>query len=468
MTREQIFTTILSPFMTQYRRYVERSAPLHLPHSAWDCTVSGDGHLLFGGCDAVELTREYGTPLHVVEENALQRNYRQFSEQFASHGVPCGIYYSYKTNPVPGILNVLHASGAGAEVISPYELWLALRIGVKPERIIYNGPNKSIQGLRTAIERRIKLINLNSWQEIRHVTHLSQEMKTPVNVGIRVNMQVGWGENQFGFSIPSGQAFEAVKAIDRIEALSLKGIHCHLETNIRSASLYEQAIEEICRLLHDLKSKQGIRIEFLDLGGGFGIPTVRPLGKIEFNLNRLFHIPYRAPDVQACDMSALVGQLVTRLREECQRYALDLPSLLCEPGRALTGNAQVLLAQVGEIKQTRTGKIAMIDAGINIANPVTWEYHEIVAANKMNAAYTDRYDMTGPICTPNDVLYIGKTLPRLERGDIVAMMDAGAYFTAFSTNFSFPRPPVVMAADGQHRVIRERERFEDMIRRDKE
>ncbi len=466
MTREKIITTLFAPFMGYVRHYVEHNTSLHLKYSAWGGEVNVRNHLLFGGCDGVELAEEYGTPLHVVDRKRLQRNHQELQEGFVSHDIPCEIYYSYKTNPVPGILKELHANGAGAEIISPYELWLALKLGVKPDTIIYNGPNKSVRSLRIAIENKIKLLNINSWHEIRQIIHLAQELQIQVNVGIRVSLRVGWGENQFGFSIASGQAREVFETIKRSEELQIKGIHCHLETNIRNPLMYEKAIEEICRFMYELKDKSGIDISYLDLGGGFGILTVRPLGKIEFNFNRLFQIPYRAPNVQDISLRRLTGQIAKKLRRECGKYDLDVPGLICEPGRALTGNAQILLTRVGDIKKTKTGKIAMLDAGINIASPVCWEYHEIFVANKMNAAYDERYDIVGPICTPNDVLYKGKTLPRLEVGDIVAIMDAGAYFISFSTNFSFPRPAVVMVSDGKHWVLREKEGYEDMTRLD--
>ena len=127
----------------------------------WGLNVNEKKHLVIGGCDCVELTEKYGTPLHVVDKALLQNNYNGFCESFKAHKINFEVCYSYKTNPIPGILEVLHAIGAGAEVISPYELWLALRLKVRPDLIIYNGPHKSNESLKLAIQKKIKLATFN-------------------------------------------------------------------------------------------------------------------------------------------------------------------------------------------------------------------------------------------------------------------------------------------------------------------
>ncbi|MCP4402611.1 MAG: hypothetical protein GY801_35565 [bacterium] len=467
MMLEKTITMLLAPWMNSVRLFIEKKNRLSLNASLWGVEVNEQGHLVIGGCDCVELASEYGTPVHIVDRELLQRNYQDFYESFAAQHIHTEVYYSYKTSQVPGIIRELHADGAGAEVISPYELWLALKLGVDPASIIYNGPNKSTEGLRTAVEKNIKLININSFNEIQTLQRIAEELQVQVRVGVRVNLQVGWGENQFGFSVGSGKALEAFKALKMIDAITVETIHAHLGTNIISPQTYENAIEEIGDFMGVLNQQERIVIKSLDLGGGFGVSTVRGFRKIEFNFNRSFHIPYLAPKVgEVTDKVTFAKRIVKALQKKCDEYGLEFPTLLFEPGRALTSNAQILLAKVDDIKETRTGKIAILDAGINLAFLVPLEYHEIFVANNMNAEYKERYDIVGPICTPGDVLYKAKTLPRLNVGDLVAIMDAGAYFTSFSNNFSFPRPAVVMVSDTQHGVVRKREQYEDMVRLD--
>ncbi|GAK56883.1 decarboxylase, pyridoxal-dependent [Candidatus Vecturithrix granuli] len=448
-------------------RSIERSSRLNLDYALWGLQVNERGHLVIGGCDCVELAEEYGTPVHIVDSDLLQRNYHAFRESFTSHDIQVEIYYSYKTNPIPGILRILHEYGAGAEVISPYELWLALKSGISPDLIIYNGPNKSEAGLHSAIENRIKLININSCHEIEMITHLAEQLGTRVRVGVRLCTSVGWAE-QFGFSIETGAAFEAFDRLSSLKRIDIEGIHTHLGTNIRNASSYEWAINDICQFMYTLKEKKGIGIKYLDLGGGFGVPTVRPFHKVEYNFHHIFDVPYIAPrSNNASLIETFAEKVVAAVQKGCEKYKLPVPILLFEPGRAMTSNTQILLATVGDLKTHQRGKIAMIDAGMNIALPTSWEYHEIFVANKMASAYQEFYSIVGPICTPQDVVSKRKKLPELEIGDLVSIMDAGAYFTSFSNDFSFPRPAVVMVSGGRHRVLRERERYDDMTQLDR-
>lgn len=416
---------------------------LNPDYSLWGLNINKKGHLIIGGCDCVELVEKYGTPLHVVDKNLLQTNYNEFCESFRSHNIDFEVYYSYKTNTIPGILKVLHESKAGAEVISPYELWLARRLGVNPDLIIYNGPNKSDEGLKIAIENRIKLININSFGEIEKIGNIAQKLQIEANVGVRLCTGVGWGK-QFGLEIRSGEAFKAFEKLKKMSYMKIKGVHIHLGTGIKSVSMYKKAIEDIFRFINEIEDKLGICIGCFDLGGGFGVATG-----------------------DAPSMRTFANEIVNTVRKEAEKYKLKLPVLLLEPGRVITSSAQILLTKVGDLREgKRVPKIAIVDAGINIAYPVTWEYHEIFVANKMDSIGKEIYSIAGPLCTPADLLYKYKKLPLLEVGDIVSIMNAGAYFTSFSNDFSFPRPAVVMVSEGSHGNLREKESYEDMIRLD--
>lgn len=440
---------------------------LNLDCSLWGLDINNRGHLVIGGCDCVELAEKYGTPLHVVDRSLLQKNYNEFYESFKSHGINYEIYYSYKTNPVPGILKVLHAGGAGAEVISPYELWLARKLGVSPDLIIYNGPNKSEEALRVAIENKIKLININSFNEIEKIKNIAESLGVRPRIGVRICTGDGW-QNQFGLKIKSGDALKAFEKLSKIKCVEIRGIHIHLGTGIKSTSMYKKAAEDVFEFINEVKNRLGIRIKYLDLGGGFGVATVKGFSKTESKWHYAFDKPYAPPKAgDAPGMRTFANEIVNTVQKECEKYKLELPILLFEPGRIITSNAQILLAKVGDLKgENSKPKTALIDAGINIAYPVTWEYHEIFAVNKMNSDCEEFYSIAGPLCTPADLLCKSKKLPLLEAGDVVAIMDAGAYFTSFSNNFSFTRPAVVMVSEGSHGILREKENYEDMIRLD--
>ena len=445
------------------RRSIRRKR-LRLDCSLWGLGVNEKEHLVIGGCDCVELAGEYGTPLHVVDKGLLQRTYNEFYESFNSHAIDSEIYYSYKTNPIPGILRVLHDSGAGAEVISPYELWLAFKLKVSPDSIIYNGPSKSSEALKIAVENKIKLINVNSFNEIENIENIAKGLGTLANVGVRVCTGVGWS-GKFGFGIKSGAAFKAFEKLNKMKHVEIKGIHVHAGTGIKSTFVYERVVEEVFKLINEIRNKMGICIKYVDLGGGFGVPTVRQLHRIESKLNRMSFKPYTPPDFKDTpSIRMFADKIVAAVRRECERYELKPPVLLFEPGRVVTSGAQVLLTKLCDLKeQDDDVEIAIVDAGINIAHLVTWEYHEMFVVNKMNSRYEKFYKIAGPICTPADVLSGVKKLPLLEVGDIVSIMDAGAYFSSLSSSFSFPRPAIVMASNGKHHVLRGKESYEYMV-----
>lgn len=441
------------------------SAPLP---SLWGMTADANGHLMLGGCDCREIVDHYGTPLHVMDEALLRSSYVRFSKAFARHGIRCEIYYSYKTNPVPGILKVLHDEGAGAEVISPFELWLALELKVSPDAIIYNGPGKSPEGLRLAIEKGIRRININSFCELDLIEALAAEIGAKPTVGVRLYTGVGWGD-QFGFGIESGDAWRVFERLSRTKAVEIDGVHFHLGSQIHTPQLYEAAALVTLKFLAKIKEAFGLRINSFDLGGGFGVPTVRVYEQADQWLQRFLQSPYASPQQSGIPSVEAFAEAIARaIRSGCMKHGLDIPTLVFEPGRIVSSSAQALLARVIEIKSQKAGPdIAVLDTGINIASPVRWEYHEVLAATKITAEHDRLYRLAGPLCTPGDLLSPCKRLPPLQTGDVMAIMDAGAYFSSFENNFSFPKPSIVVVRKGNHSLIRTRETFEDLVQRDR-
>ena len=221
--------------------------------------------------------------------------------------------------------------------------------------------------------------------------------------------------------------------------------------------------------MNEIKRSLDIHITHLDLGGGFGIPTLKVLGSIESRLHPHFNRPYSPPRPDTTSRIQEFAHVIAgTVKEQTAAHNLDIPVLLFEPGRIISGNAELLLARVEDIKQGKNGQqIAIIDAGINNASIVRGEYHEIFVANKINDPKRQQYSIAGPLCTPSDILNHSITLPQLEIGDIIAIMDAGAYFTSLLTNFGYPRPAIIMSSKGSHELIRARETFEHMTLLDK-
>jgi diaminopimelate decarboxylase len=437
-----------------------------LAPAAWGATIGDAGNLVIGGVDVADLAGEYGTPLHVVNHSRLLADYERFDSSFRSLYPKIGIGYSYKTNPLPGVIKVLHGAGALAEVISHFELWLAIELGVPAQRIIFNGPGKTRDAIELAVNHGIGMINIDSLSEIDEIARAARTRERKQSVGVRVITSVGWS-SQFGLSIASGHAMEAFRALLRHPQLKATGLHFHLGTGIRDVALYLQAVRETLEFAQVLHSELGIQITQLDLGGGFGVPTVRPFTEWDTRLT-LNGRPAGPVDVAAAagpaDYARGIVELVTKY------YPADaetLPTMIFEPGRAITSSAQCLVLRVLAVKDNPAGvRSVILDGGKNIAMPLGYEIHELLAVNNAADARVSTYNFYGPLCHPGDLHFQSKTFRTLKAGDLVAIMDAGAYFIPNQMNFSHPRPPVVIVNNGGSSLLRQRESFDDIVRLD--
>jgi diaminopimelate decarboxylase len=440
--------------------------PATLDPQLWGMAVDGAGQLWWDGCCLEELAADFGTPLHVVSRKRLEADYRGFHGAFAARYPRVAVAYSYKTNPLPGVLQALHACGADAEVISHFELWLALELGVQPRHIVFNGPAKTAAALDLALRSGIKLINIDGEAEIARLEACALSHGRRQAVGLRVITSMGWS-GQFGFRIADGSALAAFRRLRDCAHLDPCALHLHLGTDIHDAGLYFTAAREVFAFARQLRSELGLQIRHVDLGGGFGVPTVRPLSSLELRyLDQ--GLPVRPPQPAAQPRMEDYADGIVKVAEE--HVALDggeAPELIFEPGRALTSSAQCLLLRVLSSKSTSGGvHYAIANGGRNLAMPLAYEYHELFAANRMREPADTRHIVCGPLCHPSDVVVAQRQLPRLGAGDLLAVMDAGAYFIPNQMNFSNPRPAVVMLVDGAPRLIRQRESFQDLVRLD--
>ena len=447
----------------------------------WGLNVNDNDHLVICGCDTVELADEYGTPLYIVNEERLRENYDRISKAFESRYSNVDVYYSYKTNCVPGVLKVLHESGVKAEVISGYELWTALKLGVSPDSIIFNGPNKKDEELITAIKHGIKLINADSLSEIERISQIAGELRTKANVGIRICPNIvpkgmnpgtatGSKKSHFGVDLETGEALEAYEIAASAKNINLLGMHCHIGSGVKDAESYVKASEKLLKLASEVKDKLHIDIQYLDLGGGYGTPCHQDMSSLQFLSYLIFNKMPSTPNPQNCPtIDHFAQRIIETIQTCCKKYGLSEPNLILEPGRYLTGDTQVLLLRVGGIKEKKgIGKYVLTDGGMFSTSLMVWvEYHKIFIANRMSAEDYEKYNIFGRVCTTADWLYKGIKLPKLELNDLLAVMDTGAYFIATSSNFSYPRPPILMVKDGSKHIIREGESYDDLIQKDR-
>ncbi|RLG58312.1 MAG: diaminopimelate decarboxylase [Candidatus Hydrothermarchaeota archaeon] len=410
-------------------------------------------HLTIGNVDVVELVDRFGTPLYVIDEQRVRQRYGEFYQAFAKAYPRVKVMYSYKANTSLAVLHILRQEGAGADVVSGGELYLALQVGLKPKDIMFTGNNKTNEELELAVDSEV-IINLDSIHEIHRLERICKEKGKKVEISFRVNpaispethphLATGLRESKFG--IQESEVLQAYKLANSSEYLEIKGIHMHIGSQITSTKPYEEAVEKLLDLVGMLKDN-GIELSFIDIGGGVGIRYKK-------------ESKYITPEELA---SAIVPIIKNKIKE----YSLRTPSLFLEPGRYIVGDAGILLTRVTTIKQGFK-KFVGIDAGFNVLmRPVLYQaYHEVIVANKVNAKAKEKVDIAGNICESGDILARDRELPEVEEGDIIAFLDAGAYGIVMASRYnSRPLPAEVLVNNGKYEVIRERESYNDLISR---
>jgi diaminopimelate decarboxylase len=446
------------------RRLIQRygSRPALLTPGRWGLTEELQHGLALQGLPLEELARKWGSPLHVVDANALRANAERFQRP---NGVAagCEVFYSYKTNPVPGVLRMLHDQGIGAEVISHHELWLARNLGVEPDRIVFNGPGKSVESIREAIGMGVQIININHAEEVQRVAAIARQLGRKPRVGLRVSTGHGWA-GQFGTPVHGGAAIRAFQDAVSSGVLDVVGLHAHLGGMIHDRQTLLRAVNSVIEFVEQLEVQLGLSLEILNFGGSLATPTVHHVRPLDRRLNQTFHreLPESDPD-RSLSIEDYVTTLVATVRARYAQRGRLVPRIFLEPGRSMTGNTQMLVASVISSKQVSDANYLILDAGINIAESVRNEYHKIFPVRGWAETASEIYTLVGPICSPADTLLFAWHAHRMAEGDALVIMDAGGYFVPFSTSFSYPRPAIVMVDGGADTLIRRAERFEDLI-----
>lgn len=408
-----------------------------------------DHHLIIGGVDAVELAEEFGTPLYVTDENRIRERYREFLDAFSELNVE--IKYACKANTSLAVLNILRQEGAGADVLSEGELYIAQKAGIAPENIIFTGNNKTDAELEKALEAGV-IINLDAVHELERLEKICEKENKTAKISFRVNPSVspethphlstGLKESKFG--IPEEDVLNAYsQALDK-ECFKISGIHMHIGSQITKASPYEEATSKLFDIIGELKEK-GIELDFVDLGGGVGI---------RYQKEQEYITP-----------KDLADAIVPVIKNKIEEHGLKEPAIYFEPGRFVVGDASIMLTKVSTIKETFK-KFIGTDAGFHVLlRPILYgAYHEAVVANKMDLEPEETVDIVGNVCESGDILAKDRTLPKVEAGDIIAILDTGAYGIIMSSQYnSRPRPAEVLVSNGEYELIREREAIDDLL-----
>lgn len=446
--KEQILSSLSALIKAQLTDHQQLSPEI------WDLSYE-QSELGFQKIPLSIATQKWETPLHVYLEDPLKRNLQKFQTSNVE------VFLSYKTNPVPAQLKYLHNLGAGAEVISAYELWLALKLGVNPKSIIYNGPAKSDESIEIAIDKDILLLNFNHFEEIERVKTIAKRKKKSVNVGLRITSS-GWA-GQFGFRWDQGQVHEVMELLLKTEEFNVIGLHCHRGVSIRNESDLAAHIEPMLTLCEAWWQKFRWAPKILDFGGSLGIPTVRSFSRKDIRLAWALAHPPKIPDPQATLSPSMFSKMITeKVKAQFARLNQPIPRIAIEPGRSLTASSQMLLTRIVDIKQSQQVNYLILDAGGCHARIIESKFHQIFPL-KENGAAKICYRLVGPICHTGDIISRVWYGPPLNKGDYLCIMDSGAYFISDSAAFSFPRAGVCyLTTHGEWKLARKSEQFEDM------
>lgn len=406
-------------------------------------------------CERVPLSslaEEFATPLYVYSAGSIRRRYREFDRAF--RGSPHTVCYSVKANSNLAILRLLGNLGAGFDVVSGGELERVVQADRRAARkVVFSGVGKTAPEMDAALKAGILLFNLESESELELLAERAQRRRVTARVALRVNPDVpaethpyistGLHRHKFGVPIHDAPRLYA-RAADSL-FLDVAGVSVHIGSQITNLAPFTAAMERVADLVRGLRA-DGHTIRYVDAGGGLGIPYTQ-LGMPEF---AEFSARYAAA-------------LTTPLR------GLKL-HLLLEPGRSVVGPAGVLLTRVLYHKSNNSKQFLVVDAAMNdLVRPALYDaYHEIVPVLRRPAGGHELFDVVGPICETGDFFARAREMPPVNDGDLLAILDAGAYGMVLASNYNTrPRPAEVLVDGGKARLIRRREKISDLLRLEK-
>lgn len=383
------------------------------------------------GVSVKSLMERYGSPLFVLSERQIRRNYQSAVRSFRTRYPKVQFAWSYKTNYINAVCKIFHQEGSWAEVVSGFEYRKALGNGVPGPRIIFNGPDKHEDDIRLAIEND-SLLHIDHFDELYTLIDICETIGKKPRVAIRVNMDTGvypvW--DRFGFNYENGQAWNAISKIVNSGKLRLVGLHCHIGTFMLSTGPYAVAASKLCDLAFQCKNQLNNPIQYLDMGGGF--PSTNTL---------------KGSYLPGADTLPSVDDFAEAITTTVLNYGFrqdELPLLILESGRVLIDDAGYLLGSVLANKRLSDGRRATImDFGVNILFTSFWYEHKVSPAQDCTP-HTEDMVLYGPLCMNIDVVRESANLPLLNKGDRVVVHKVGAYNMTQWMQFISMRPNVVL------------------------
>ena len=420
-----------------------------------------NGELILGGVGVKTLAAQYGTPLYVMDENVIRSNMRAFKssmdQYYGGKGLVC---YASKAFSCKEIYRIAKEEGIGADVVSIGEMYTAKSVGFPMDQVCFHGNNKTRRELKAALDWGVTRIVVDNLTELHTLSALAKEKGIIAEILLRIKpgidahthnfIRTGQIDSKFGLALETGEAMEGVKEALAAESVTLRGLHCHIGSQIFSVDPFVHAAEVMMGFLGQIKAETGVELPELNLGGGFGILYTDEDEPVPFG-------DYMEPVSRAVKASA-------------EKLGLSQPFVLIEPGRSIVGEAGTTLYTVGSVKEIPDIRTYVsVDGGMG-DNPRYILYqakYDMVLANRVNEPATETVTVAGRCCESGDLLGENVPLAPAKPGDLLAVFATGAYNYSMASRYNrVGIPPVVMVKDGASRVIVRGESLEDLVRND--
>jgi diaminopimelate decarboxylase len=425
-----------------------------------DPILYANGQLMIDGLSATDLAARFGTPVYVYAGSLVLHQLSRFQSAFAP--LSPTICFALKSCSNIHIVRALGAAGAGADIVSGGELYRALAAGIDPAKIVYAGVGKTVPEVRAAIDAGIALFNIESESEIPVLTAEADRAQKIVRAAVRVNPDVNvekthaktaTGKKASKFGVDWDRVVGLFQSERANPWLKLTGLHVHIGSPIYHSSAFVDAIRRVLELVAEIE-KAGGRIETLDIGGGY------------------------TGNLVETDDFPTIEQHAAVIVPELQDFVAKGGKIILEPGRSIISHAGVLLTEVQYVKTGGHKNFAITDTGMNhLIRPTLYEADHVIWPARVEAGFVPEtrtpkqslpglktYDVVGPVCESGDYLAKSRALPPLQRGDLLAIFEAGAYGMAMSSHYNtLPRPPEVWVENGTAKLIRRRETYADLV-----
>lgn len=414
-----------------------------------------NSHLIFDGCDLTKIAEQFGTPCYVLSLSAMTKAINAYKDVLAKHYPNSMICFASKALSCVGIYTIANELGIGCDVVSGGELYTALKGGMDASKIVMHGNNKLSYELDEAVKCGVHSIVIDNERELEYIdAHAKgQQVSVRVNPGVEAHthsfIQTARVDSKFGFSIADGSALDIIKKIKSCKNVKFIGLHCHIGSQIFEEEPFKVAARTLCGFVKTLND-EGIQVEELNLGGGFGIH-------------------YVDSDVVTPPAEQL-EKVLAEIKSSAKELGIKEPRIVIEPGRSIVGEAGVTLYTVGNIKDIKeVKKYVAIDGGM-FDNPRFALYqaeYTAVLANRADEEATEVVTVSGKCCESGDIIIERASLPKAKSGDIMAVFSTGAYNYSMASNYNRNLiPPTVLISEGKAEYLVKPQSYEDLVRND--